>query len=52
MEILARAYLDLQHLKITCEARLRRIREQKVLENILAMMERYYQALRGRIGNC
>jgi len=43
---LARAYLDLQHLRIACEARIRRMREQKVPENILEIMENYSQALR------
>jgi len=43
---LARAYLDLQHLRIACEARIRKMREQNVPEKILAIMENYHQTLR------
>jgi len=43
---LARAYLDLQHLRIACEARIRKMRERDVPEKILAIMENYYQTLR------
>jgi hypothetical protein len=43
---LARAYLDLQHLRIACEARLRKLREIKNAPEIVKhIMEDYHHAL-------
>jgi len=43
---LSRAYLDLQQLRIACQARLRKMREQGVPEEVCTLMEDYYLTLK------